>query len=341
MVWLLPPLGLRHEAALRDVASKRADYRARAAQALGEATDDERAAAIVALMPLSTDPSAEVRASALASLGRLRAEEARDLLLTCFEDADPTVRQVAMVAAADLEDPACLPAFVQALAAEPPEVRFQAVAVVAEQAPPGAALAALAPLVDDPDPEVRSHLAEALGEIDDAGTEPLLGRLVEDRARPVRFAAAVGLARRGDDRGEKTLRAALEDRDRCFHAAWALGELGRVSERTREALARIAGAFLKPLAVKAAASAALLRVGDDRGVAGLRAVLGAMRGDARAYAVELVGELRETALLEDLLRLVDRPRGVAPEVLATALERFADADPRAREALLRLRPQSP
>ena len=131
--------------------------------------------------------------------------------------------------------------------------------------------------------------------------------------------------------GYSALIEALDDKERVFEAAWALGELK--IEEAREPLFKVAQSVLKPLATKAAAAAALVRLGDRRGVPLLRSVLRAFRSDARSYAVELVGELGLSVLADDVAALAIRPRGADPVVVAKALGKLAAESPRAREAL--------
>ena len=317
---LFPPLRPNFDAALRDVRAKDPTLRAAAAERLGDAPAYRVEEARAALRAMLEDRSGAVRAQAMASLARTKDATALDAILARFEDGDPTVRQVALIAAAELGDRAALPALKEALASDRPEVRFQAVASIALLAPDEAA-EALSGRVDDPDTEVRAHLADALGALEDPRAAETLAALLDDDAPHVARGAAIGLARLGDARGVPQLIVALDDRDRCLEAAWALGELK--AAEAREPLARLAGSFLKPLAFKAAAAAALVRLGDERGVPALRGVLGALRWDARSYAVQLVGELRATELAPELAALARRPRGTDPVVLAEALAKLA------------------
>ncbi|MBX3271532.1 MAG: HEAT repeat domain-containing protein [Sandaracinaceae bacterium] len=333
MLPLLPPLRPKLSAALRDVTSRDERARAAAAEALGSAPPERADEARAALRPLLDDPSASVRCAALSSLGHLRDGASLDVILARFEDGDPTVRQVAMIAAGDIGDARAVDALARGLRRKQPEVRFQAVAslarILGEEA-----VARLEDLVEDPDAEVRAHLAEALGSIEAPAAVPPLRRLHDDAERRVREAAAIGLARCGDEAGADTLVSLLTDRDRCFEAAWALGEL-RVA-RAADPLARLAGALFAPLAVKAAAAAALVRLADPRGEPALARVLRALRSDARGYAAQLVGELRLASLAPDVAKLADRPRGADPMVVAEALGKLAEVSDEAARALARM-----
>ena len=301
MAPLFPPLRPNFDAALRDVGAKDASLRAAAAERLGDPPGDRVAEARAALHPLLDDRSAAVRAQAMTSLARTKGRAALDRLLARFEVGDPTVRQVALIAAAELGDRRALPALVEALSSERPEVRFQAVASIAQLAPDEAA-APLAARIHDPDPEVRAHLADALGALEDPRAAGALKALLDDAVPAVAEGAAIGLARLGDGAGVAQLVRALGDRERCMEAAWALGEVGATEA-------------IEPLATL---GVDITGLGDA-----LRAVLTALRSDARSYAVELVGELGEAALAPELARLAKRPRGVDPVVLAEALARLA------------------
>ena len=329
-MFLFPPLKPKLSAAFRDVASDNARARAAAADSLGGAPESRADEARDALRPLADDADGGVRAAAIASLGRLEDVEALDVILARFDDLDPTVRQIAIMAAAEIGDPRALPALERALRRDEPDVRFQAVASLARLG--GAdAVDALARLVDDADPEVRAHLADALGSIEDAAAVAPLTELLADEEGIVRTAAAIGLARCGDDGGADELVLALNDKERCFEAAWALGELE--VEAAREPLARLAAALFKPLAIKAAAAAALVRIGDPRGEPALRKVLLALRSDARGYAAQMAGELRLASFAPDLAKLAKRPRGADPVVVAEALAKLAPESDVAMSAL--------
>lgn len=307
--------------------------RALAAASLGDPPEGREDEAVEGLLVLADDVDASVRGAALASLGRLGDEKALDIILARFEDGDPMVRQLALIAAADLGDPRAIGPLERALDDPRPDVRFQALASLAVLAPDRAA-GPLAALAHDEDENVRAHLADVLGSLERKEAAETLAKLLDDPSVFVRRAAAVALARIGDRRAGSALIEALDDKERVFEAAWGLGEL-QITE-AREPLHRVAQSFFKPLATKAAAGAALVRLGDPRGVAVLRAVLKAFRSDARSYAVQLVGELGLAELAEDVAALAIRPRGADPVVVARALGKLADRSSRAREALERM-----
>ena len=116
--------------------------------------------------------------------------------------------------------------------------------------------------------------------------------------------------------------ARVHDR-RVVEAAEALGNLG--VEAAREPLAATAGRLFTPLLTKAAAGAALIRLGDPRGEDALRAVLRAFRPDGRPYAVLQVMQLKLAALRPELEALLERPRGVDRVLLRDALAALSAA----------------
>jgi hypothetical protein len=127
----------------------------------------------------------------------------------------------------------------------------------------------------------------------------------------------------GDSRGVPAL---IEDLARgSFEAAEALGTLG--VEAAREPLAATAARLFTPLLTKAAAGAALIRLGDPRGEDALRGVLRAFRPDGRPYAVVQVMQLKLAALRPELEELLVRPRGVDKVLLRDALAALSAGSP--------------
>lgn len=332
MAWLLTPLPPNFEAALRDVQGKRVESRVQAAERLGHANADERARAIEGLVVLSNDPHPSVRATALAGLGMLGAHEAVSTVLNSMYDPTAEVRELAALAAAQIGGEEVVLAMRKALASEAPEVRFQAVAALAELAPEQAARD-LVPLLNDPDAEVRAQVVAGLSSLNEAHLAGHFAGALDDPESSVRLEAALALAAIDDKRGEAELLRALQDRERLLEVTGALAELG--SPQAREPLGRMAGSLFTAPHVRAAVGAALIRLGDERGLRALRRVLTGLRPDARSYAVELVGETRAVDLLSELTALARRPRGADPLTLVDALAVFVD-QPIAQDALREL-----
>jgi HEAT repeat protein len=332
MAWLLPPLPPNFEAALRDVRGRRVESRLAAAERLGRADGDERARAIEGLRVLSADAHPGVRATALAALGGLGAREALELVLTALHDTMPEVRELAALAAAQIGGDEVVAAMRAALGSPAPEVRFQAVAALADLAPEQASRDLL-PLLNDPDPEVRGQVVAGLSSLDEPHLAGHFAGALEDENPSVRLEAALALAALDDKRGELELLRALLARERLLEVSGALAQLR--CERAQEPLARMAGSLFTSPHVRAATGAALIRLGDARGIAALRRVLTGFRPDARSYAVELVGDTQALALLPQLVGLVQRPRGVDAMTLVDALAQFSE-EPGAQAALREL-----
>ncbi len=333
MSLFLPPLRPNLEAALRDVTSTNVRARSAAAEALGDAREGERDRARAALEKLASDAEPEIRVMALAGLGRIGDPAALDAVLPRFDDEIGTVREVAVIAAAQLRDPRALPRIRRAMADERPEVRFQAVISLAELEGEDARVALFAALVDD-DAHVRANAAIALATLEaDEPTADRLAKLLKDPDATVRLEVALALAKHGDARAAKELGRHLDD-DRAFEAIEAIAALG--ARDRADDLAKVARAFLKPLEVKAAAAAALARLGDPRGVAVLRDIARAFRSDGRTYVAEAIGMLGLVELTDELVALAERPRGADLGIVVVSLGKLLPQRPELRATIERL-----
>ena len=333
MAWLLPPLPPHYEAALRDVTAQKPESRMAAAERLGRAEGEQKERAFEGLLKLASDEHPDVRATALAALGMLGDARGLDSLLPHLHDAHPAVREYAALAIGQIGGERAIAALRKALANSAPEVRFQAITALAELAPESA-LDDILPLLADTDAEVRSEALAVLANLAEPHLAGHFAGCLDDPSPHVRLEAALALAHMGDARGQAVLLDALTVRDRVYEVADALARIH--AQAAREPLARIALAFLPAPDVRAAASAALIRLGDERGITGLRRVLRGFRSDARSYAVQLVGECQADPLVEELVRLSERPRGADPFTIVTSLAKFAARSPAARTALSKL-----
>lgn len=281
------------------------------------------------------DPDARVRAAACDALAALGPhDELGSVLRRIDEDADPRVRQCALLALVGVDDPRVRPTLVRALSSPHPDVRFQALPALARTAP-DEALAPLRTALSDSEPEVRAYAATCLAELGAHDAADAIAALLGDAVPATRFEAALALAELRDSRAREPLIEALRDARTRFDAATALGLLGDAS--AADALFRAAPRWWAPLLDSAAAGAALVRLGDPRGTELLRRCLRAWRPDARNYAAMLVGELRIESLVPELVGLIRRPRGAELEVVVEALHAMeATSDP-ARLALDELR----
>jgi HEAT repeat protein len=338
---LFPDLTPRFDVALTDARSPRPRARLLAVQALGAPPPGQEDRAREALRPLVDDPDPAVRGLAVATLGELADAEALGAILARFDDPHGEVRELAVIAAGRIGGDRALAALRRTLRDARPEMRFQAVESYAEASPDDAAAAVL-PLLEDPDRFVRAHTAEVLGALEADEAHGALAARLADADREVRLQAALALTKLRDPlpaRAAEVLRAALADRGAAFAALEALRRppaLALRDDALVDELARVARRVFAPLAVRAAAGAALVARGDRRGVQALRAVLRAWRADGRSYAAELAGELGVRELAAEVAALATRPRGASLVAVAAACRRLAPLDEAARAAAERL-----
>jgi HEAT repeat protein len=331
----LTPLTPTPEAALRDVHATRAEFRVAAARALGMVDDSHADGARAGLRQLLGDVDARVRLEALRALRQLVDVSLLPDAMAQLGDPVPAVRAAALLTAEALGcDEAALVACVT-----PPDPPLQIAALEAlvaragdgpASAGPYRSLTSGSPALDaatlhalaDESEEVRATAAAALAALGARHhLDALAGRLT-DTPR-VRSSVALALADLGDSRGVPAL---IEDLTRgSFEAAEALGTLG--VEAAREPLAATAARLFTPLLTKAAAGAALIRLGDPRGEDALRSVLRAFRPDGRPYAVVQVMQLKLAALRPELEELLVRPRGVDKVLLRDALAALGAGSP--------------
>ncbi|MDH5671064.1 MAG: HEAT repeat domain-containing protein [Myxococcales bacterium] len=334
MSWLLPPLPPHFEAALRDVRARDRAARLAAAERLANPDAGREAEAEAGLLELADDRDARIRAAALQGLAELGGPAATERILQRLDDGHPEVRELAMALLAEIDRPEARRALREGLESPYPELRFQAVSGLAQRPEDDDGDALLA-LSDDPDSEVRRMVACALAGFGEQQA-PRLRALLEDENAAVRRAAALSLSELGDAAGTAVLTEALDDPALTAAALEALGGLGNAGPHL-ERVAELAAARFGPLLLKAAAARCLLRLGDRRGLEPLRSVLRALRSDGRSYAVEVVAELRLGELVDELVRLADKPRGADPAALADALETLysepGHVGERAREGL--------
>lgn len=326
----LPQLRATVTAALRDATSDSARSRAAAAEALADAKEDDKQAACDALVKLAADAEPNVRFTALAALGRLAEARTLDAILPRFDDEVGMVREAAVIAAAQLRDARALPRVRKALADERPEVRFQAVISLAELAGEDARVSLFPALADD-DALVRANAAAALATLEpDAPTADRIAKLLKDREPEVRLEAALALATYRDPRAATELGRHL-DHERAFDVIEAIAAI-EAKERAGD-LAKLARSFFKPLELKAAAAAALAKMGDPRGVALLRDIVRAFRSDARTYVAEVIGALELVEMADELVTLASRPRGADLAVVASSLGVLLPKKPELRATL--------
>lgn len=244
--------------------------------------------------------SADVRASAAVSLGRIGDPRAVDPLIEALQDEDPEVRKNAAVALGEISDPRAVNPLIEVLDDENPEVWrnvTEALGKLGEQAVDPLIMI----LIDEgqQSSDARSGAARALGKIGDPrAVEPLIVAL-KDEAYMVRSGAASALGEISDPRAVDPLIEALSDDEWVVlgSVATALGEIGdpkavdpliealEYEDSARTALLR---AFPNRW-VRASAANALGDIGDTRAVGPLTVAL----GDGDEYVRKAAGEALE------------------------------------------------
>lgn len=188
-------------------------------------------AAIAPLITLVRDDTAELEARwfAIRVLGATQDPQAIATLIELLQqDGDDDLTAAAAEALADLGT-AAVTVFVPLLA--DPALKAYAVKALA-QIRHSATIAPLLPLAQDPDPTLRTLVIEALSSFHDPQIPPVLLQALHDPASAVRQAAIAGLAVRSDLAAEldlvSPLAACLGDEDLAVgrRAAVALGRLG-------------------------------------------------------------------------------------------------------------------
>jgi HEAT repeat protein len=203
-----------------------ADIRRTAVESLGKIGDRS---ALSAVSPLLADPLPAIRAAAAQAVGRMAApddQSAIAALAHSLGDVDQSVRQAAALAIGEIEpSPRQLPSLAERLQASDVELRRTAVrALMLLDA--GQVVEWLLPLLDDPDAEVRQGAVAALGLSGDARAATALGkRLMQDPSPSVRAEAAYHLGELSEKDTRTMLRAAVEkERDRGVRR-WIEAEL--------------------------------------------------------------------------------------------------------------------
>ena len=285
------------DAALRDLEHRDPRVRAQAADALGRVADAEIPIALTALVRAADDAHPSVRYAALLSLGELGAAGGADAIIAHLGDDEPLCREASAIALGQLGPGGgerAWSALASALSSPAPEVRFQAIASLAEIDAARAAVVIL-PLADDRDGKVRAQVAAALGDSGDRVHGDRLARLLDDND-DVRHEASLALARLGDRRGLPSLVRALGDRNRALDAATALAKLGIGGDAAATAaLGHAVERWLGDPLVKVRAAEALARAGDDRGLVHLRRAARASRDDVRGLAQSVLSDLAHAA----------------------------------------------
>ena len=177
---------------------------------------------------------------------------------------------------------------------------------------PAEAIEASITALQDPEAEVRKSAAHCLAELKAKEAADALSALLDDESPGVIVAASEALANVKDRRALRPLLEALSqrgmhDETRRMDVIESLGILG--DAEAIPPLKELANRRFGSLMERAAAGAALHRLGCETGIGHLRAVLRAWRTSAKPHAISLVVELKLVALRPELERLHRRRPG--------------------------------
>ncbi|MEZ4405543.1 MAG: HEAT repeat domain-containing protein [Polyangiales bacterium] len=320
------PLRRTFAAALRDLSSSKAAVRASAARDLAVAGADDPRSAADALSPLVDDADVAVRVAALDAMGTLDARHLIDHVVRRLDDGESEVRQTAAIALGSLGGERALDALRAALRHRHADVRYQALLGLMQLAPSEGVEVAREAL-DSDDLWIASEGAEQLGRLladprttwsperRSLAVEALAARSGDPRPR-VALLASMSLLRAGDPRGFAVVArfvqggVAPEGDDGAYLLSDALELLGEAAApddvaTARDALERHAWRAL-PSPTRAAARAALARLGDARAVAALVEQLSSVWPTRREEALTLVSRARVTAAVPALTALAGR-----------------------------------
>jgi len=171
--------------------------------------------------------------------------------------------------------------------------------------------------VQDPDGGVRLEAVGVLGELGLAETRGALAAALEDDDAEVRFEAACGMAGLHHSAGLEVLVEALDVAAWRFRALACLGLLGDV--RALAAVQVLARKFFLSSFDRTQAMGVALKLGDSSAARHLFERSRKRWGPDRAYALELLGELKpdgaRARLTEVVLDAKDKCRGAAARAL--------------------------
>ncbi|MCC6645465.1 MAG: HEAT repeat domain-containing protein [Polyangiaceae bacterium] len=329
-MWSPAPLPRTLGAALRDVEDPRASVRLSALTDLARHANASPHAVAAAALAALEDASSHVRAHAAAVLGACARLADVPPLTRAVDDEDALVRQMALEALGEIGGADALAVVSRGLADPRPDVRFQALIVVARGPDPDAAERAVLAGLDDDDDSIR-HIALRAAEErwqrggpPDAVLERARARL-SDQVAEVRVAAAVLLAEAGDHAGASVLLDVVEDRSSSREVEdvrAAIERAGRVvGPRASAALERRAFGAARFFRERHAWSAtvALASLGHERAVGEVVRALASRSRGKREVGVAAVGVAGLSALRArvEQLRAEDRvDPGVADEALS-------------------------
>ncbi|MBB6022738.1 HEAT repeat protein [Paenibacillus sp. JGP012] len=131
------------------------------------------------------------------------------VLLELLEDRNPDFVKVGLVAMWGQAVPEVMPALDRLVGAEHQDVRAEAVKLYLS-ASPALRDETILKLIQDPDPEVRAEVVQALGSKHAAGSIPLLRKALRDADWRVRYNSAESLSKLGEPGFEALCQAAVQ-----------------------------------------------------------------------------------------------------------------------------------
>jgi len=294
-----PPLPRKYDACVRDMSSAKAEVRASAAQDIVRygRDDDHRKETLTLLKKGLDDESPRVRAAVAIALADLEATDAVPALIVRMEDDDAHVRQMAITALGEINDPRSQERLLRALADRRPEVRYQAVIAYARVATDEDDIAkAIGKATRDDDMNVRYIALRLAEEHGVKSTDVILraARLLEDDSRDVAIAAGIYLTKAGDPRGHALVlavvsgaqRAEKEDEREAVELTGRAGLRQAIGDLERRAFglkSKIADTCSFHAII------ALARMGHEKAIASIEADLASKNAKKRAAAVVAAG----------------------------------------------------
>jgi HEAT repeat protein len=320
----------------------------------------ESAETLLELAAVSDDPDPEVRLAVVKALGQSQGDVA-GLLMNALRDAEPGIREQAVIALEHHGDPICVEALVPLISdrslavcrrAARALVRFKwkpdkqaqsaklavALGEYSRAALIGpAAIEALVAVINNKDWPERRLAVEALSTIEDTRILTPLIATLKDRDPHVRVAAIEALERVRSPKAIDPLAGLLKDRDPIVRAA-AINTLARLP--VGAAIERIAAALKDPhWSVRKSAVEALARAKDPRAVPALAALLDDEDTDVRVSAIESLAKIQDKSVVEKLVLKLTDPQHLVRQAANSALDRidpnwlYSDAAPRALPVL--------
>lgn len=161
---------------------------------------------------LKTDPVADVREAAAASLKQLNSPSAVPALSGALSDSSPAVRVTSLMALAHYREPSSRRAIEAACRDASADVRRTALFALGRLESP-ASVPAVEPLLKDPEASVRAVASQTLAELHVSTVTAVLSGMLKDPSRAVQVSAARSLLKLGDASGFETAKSAVRDEE--------------------------------------------------------------------------------------------------------------------------------